>query len=54
MWVDTVTECGQGIMAAWRKEDEDVAKYREEETEQTALGKLKSCTKAWNLRSDTN
>ena len=54
VWVDTVTECGRRVMAAWRKEDEDVAKHREEEREQTTLGKLKSCTKAWNLRSDTN
>ena len=33
-------------MAAWRGEEEDAARYRQEEREATILGKLQSHTEA--------
>ena len=46
VWVDTVTEGGRGFMAAWREEDIDAARHRQEKREATRLGKLLSHTEA--------
>ena len=46
VWVETVTEGGRRFMAAWREEEEDAARHRQEEKEATRLGKLQSHTKA--------
>ena len=40
LWVKTVTEGGWRFMAAWRKEEVDAARHRQEEREATRLGKL--------------
>ena len=40
VWVDTVTEGGPRFMAAWRKEEVDAARHRQEKREATRLGKL--------------
>ena len=36
----------RGLMVAWRKEEEDVARYRQEKREATRLGKLLMHTEA--------
>ena len=41
-WVEAVTESGRKFMAAWRQEEEDVARHRQEKREATRLGKLQS------------
>ena len=46
VWVEAVTEGGRGFMAAWRKEDVDTARHRQEKREATRLGKLLSHTEA--------
>ena len=46
VWVDTVTEGGRRFMAAWRKEEVDAARHRQEKGEGTSLGKLLSHTEA--------
>ena len=46
VWVDTVTEGGRRFMAAWRKEEVDAARHRQEKREATSLGKLLSHTEA--------
>ena len=46
VWVDMVTEGGRKFMAAWREEEEDAARHRQEKREATRLGKLLSHTKA--------
>ena len=35
MWVETVTEGGRRFMAAWRKEEVDAARHRQEKREAT-------------------
>ena len=45
-WVETVTEGGRRFMAAWRQEEEDAARHRQEKKEATRLGKLQSHTEA--------
>ena len=45
-WVEVVTEGGRRFMAAWREEDEDAAKHRQEKREATRLEKLLSHTEA--------
>ena len=42
--VDTVMEGGPRFMAAWRKEEVDAARHRQEKRERTGLGKLLSHT----------
>ena len=42
MWVETVTEGGRRFMAAWRKEEVDAARHRQEKREATRLGNLLS------------
>ena len=38
VWVETVTEGGRRFMAAWRKEEVDAARHRQEKREATRLG----------------
>ena len=54
VWVEAVTKGGRRFMAAWREEEEDAARHRQEKREATRLGKLLSHTEAWNLRNDTH
>ena len=42
VWVEVVTEGGRRFMAAWREEEEDEARHRQEKREATGLGKLQS------------
>ena len=42
VWVDTVTEGGWRFMDAWRKEEVNAARHRQEKREATRLGKLLS------------
>ena len=44
VWVKTVTEGGRRFMAAWRKEEVDAARHRQEKREATGLGNLLSQT----------
>ena len=44
VWVETVTECGRRFMAAWRKDEIDPARHRQENRETTKLKKLLSHT----------
>ena len=44
--VETVTEGGRRFMAAWRKEEVDAARHRQEKREATRLGNLLSHTEA--------
>ena len=46
VWVETATEGGRRFMSAWREEEEDAARHREEKTEATRLGKSQSHTEA--------
>ena len=46
VWDETVTEGGRRFMAAWRKEEIDAARLRQEEREATRLGNLLSHTEA--------
>ena len=46
VWVETVTEGGRRFMAAWRKEEVDTARHRQEKREATTLGNLLSHTEA--------
>ena len=42
VWVETVMEGGRRFMAAWRKEEVDAARHRQEKREATRLGNLLS------------
>ena len=44
VWVETVTEGGRRFIAAWRKEEVDAARHRQEKGEATGLGNLSSQT----------
>ena len=46
IWVEAVTKGGRRFMAAWRQEEEDAARHRQEKREATRLGKLQSHTEA--------
>ena len=46
VWVEAVTESGRRFMVAWREEEEDAARHRQEKREATRLGKLQSHTEA--------
>ena len=55
VWVETVTEGGRRFMAAWRKEEVDAARHRQEKREATRLGNLLSQTGECRvLRSHTH
>ena len=41
VWVEADTEDGRRFMAAWREEEEDAARHRQEKREATRLGKLR-------------
>ena len=44
VWVETVTDGGRRFMAAWRKEEVDAARHRQDKREATRLGNLLSQT----------
>ena len=44
VWVETFTEGGRRFMAAWKKEEVDAARHRQEKREATRLGNLLSQT----------
>ena len=46
VWVEAVTDGGRKFMAAWREEEEDAARHRQEKREATRLGMLQSHTGA--------
>ena len=46
VWFEAVTEGGRRFMAAWREEEEDAARHRQEKRDATRLGKLLSHTEA--------
>ena len=46
VWVEAVTKGGRRFMAAWREEEQDAARHRQEKREATRLGKLQSHTEA--------
>ena len=46
VWVEAVTEGGRRFMAAWREEEENAARHRQDKREATILGKLQSHTEA--------
>ena len=46
VWVEAVAEGGRRFMVAWREEEEDAARHRQEKSEATRLGKLQSHTEA--------
>ena len=46
VWVEAVTEGGRRLMAAWREEEDDAARHRQEKREAARLGKLQSHTEA--------
>ena len=48
-WVETVAEGGRRFMAAWRKEEVDAARHRQEKRGATRLGKLLSHTETQNF-----
>ena len=45
VWVETVTEGGRRFMAAWKKEEVDAARRRQEKIETTRLANLLSQTR---------
>ena len=44
VWVETAAEGGWGSMAAWRKEEVDAARHRQEKRQATGLEKMLSHT----------
>ena len=46
VWGEAVTKGGRRFMAAWRQEEEDAARHRQEKREATRLGKLQSYAEA--------
>ena len=60
VWAEAVTKGRRRFMAAWRQEEEDAARHRQEKREATRLGKLQSwesCNRTRKrrvLRSDTH
>ena len=46
VWVETVAVGGRRFMAAWRKEEVNAARHRQEKRKATRLGKLLSHTEA--------
>ena len=45
VWIETVTEGGRRFTAAWRKEEVDAVRNRQEKREATRLGNLLSQTR---------
>ena len=46
VWVEAVTEGGRRSTAAWREEEKDATRHRQEKREAARLGKLQSHTEA--------
>ena len=46
VWVETVEDSVRRFMAAWRKEEVDAARHRQEKRKAARLGKLSSHTEA--------
>ena len=46
VWVETVTKGGRRFIAAWRKEEVDAPRHRQEKREATRLGNFLSHTEA--------
>ena len=46
VWVETVAEGGRRFMVAWRKEEVDAARHRQEKSEAARLRRLLSHTQA--------
>ena len=46
VWVEAVTEGGWRFMVAWREEEKDAARHRQEKRDATRLKKLQSHTEA--------
>ena len=44
VWVEAVTEGRRRFMAAWREEEEEAARHRQEKREATRMGNLQSHT----------
>ena len=51
MWVETVAEGGRRFTAAWRKEEVDAARHRQEKREAARLGKFKVVTAHGSVES---
>ena len=49
VWVEAITEGGRRFMAAWKEEEDDAARHRQEKREATRRGKLQSHTKAYSF-----
>ena len=49
VWVEMVTEGGRRFMAAWKNEEVDVTRYRQEKREATRLRNLLPHTEAWKF-----
>ena len=45
VWGEAVTEGGRRFMAAWKEENEDAARHRQQKREATRLGKLQPHTR---------
>ena len=54
VWVEAVTEGGRRFMVAWRKEEEDAARRRQESREATRWESCYRTRKRRILRSDTH
>ena len=46
IWAEAVTEGGRRFMAAWREEEKDATRHRQDKREATRLGNLQSHTEA--------
>ena len=46
VWVEAVTEGGRRFMGAWREEEVDASRHRQQKREARRLGKLLSHTEA--------
>ena len=53
-WVEAVTEGGRRFMAAWREEEEDAARHRQEKREARDWESCNRTRKRRILRSDTH
>ena len=49
VWVEAITEVGRRFMAAWKEEEDDAARHRQEKREATRRGKLQSHTEVYSL-----
>ena len=54
VWVEAVTEGGRKFMAAWREEEVDASRYRQEKREVTLLSHTEAFAKLHPLASPTS